>query len=72
MKIGCSTWSFHDAFATRTLDQIGFAELAAELGLDGIELLTGTFPSVTSGTRPGKGIPCTSGFSLQHSVQLTS
>jgi len=47
MKIGCSTWSFHHAFETRELDQLGFAQVAAELGLDGIELLTSTFPSVS-------------------------
>jgi len=47
MKIGCSTWSFHQAFDAREMDHFSFAELAARLGLDGIELLTGTFPSVT-------------------------
>lgn len=47
MKIGCSSWSFRREFETRALDVSGFARLAAELALDGIELLTRDFPSVT-------------------------
>jgi sugar phosphate isomerase/epimerase len=47
MKIGCSSWSFRKAFESRKLDLLRFVELAPELGLDGIELLSGDFPSVS-------------------------
>lgn len=46
MKIGCSSWSFREAFGNRKLDLLSFVELAAELGLDGIEPLASAFPSV--------------------------
>jgi sugar phosphate isomerase/epimerase len=47
MKIGCSSWSFREAFGRRELDLLSFVPLAAELGLEGIEPLAGSFPSVS-------------------------
>ncbi len=47
MKLGSSSWSFRKEFNDRSLDLLGFVDLAAELGLDGIEPLTSAFPSVS-------------------------
>ena len=47
MKLGSSSWSLRKLFDDRSLDLLGFVDLAADLGLDGIEPLTAVFPSVT-------------------------
>ena len=47
MKLGCSSWSLRKRFNDRSLDLLSFVDLAADLGLDGIEPLTGVFPSVS-------------------------
>jgi sugar phosphate isomerase/epimerase len=47
MKLGCSSWSLRKLFDGRSLDLLGFVDLAAEIGLDGIEPLTNVFPSVS-------------------------
>ncbi len=47
MKLGCSSWSLRKRFDDRSLDLLGFVDLAADLGLDGVEPLTEVFPSVS-------------------------
>jgi sugar phosphate isomerase/epimerase len=47
MKIGCSSWSFRKSFSDRSLDLLGVVDLAADMGLDAIEPLSGDFPSVS-------------------------
>jgi sugar phosphate isomerase/epimerase len=40
MKLGCSTWSYHHAFETGTIDIFKFVDICAnDLVLDGVELL---------------------------------
>ena len=47
MKLGCSSWSYHKAFADKRLDQRGWLRLCAEeLELDGVELLDIHFPTL--------------------------
>lgn len=47
MKLGCSSWSLRKRFDERSLDLLGFVDLASDIGLDGIEPLTNVFPSVS-------------------------
>lgn len=47
MKLGCSSWSYHQAFTDGRLDQVRWLRMCAEeLELDGVELLDIHFPSV--------------------------
>ena len=48
MKIGCSSHSFREFFERRELDLLSYVELAVELGLDAVEVLTSHFPSVST------------------------
>lgn len=45
MRIGCSTYSYRQLFADGRMNVYGFLDKAYELGLDGVELLSGMFPS---------------------------
>jgi sugar phosphate isomerase/epimerase len=47
MRIGCSSYSFRESFERREVDLVSWFDLAVELGLDAVELLTGHFPSVS-------------------------
>ena len=43
MRIGCSTYSYRQLFADGRMNVYAFLDKAYELGLDGVELLTGMF-----------------------------
>jgi len=45
MKTSCSSWSYHRTFQAGKMDQMGWLTECAELGLDGVELLSNHFPS---------------------------
>ena len=45
MKIGCSTYSYRQLYADGRMNVYAFLDKAYELGLDGVELLTGMFPT---------------------------
>ena len=45
MRIGCSTYSYRQLFADGRMNVYAFLDKAYELGLDGVELLTGMFPT---------------------------
>ena len=45
MKTSCSSWSYHRTIAAKKMDQLAWINECAALGLDGVELLGGHFPS---------------------------
>lgn len=45
MRTCCSSWSHHRAFQAGGMDQMAWLRECADLGLDGVELLGGHFPS---------------------------
>lgn len=47
MKLACSSTSFLNRFDGRSLDLLALADLAADLGLDGIDASSGAFPSIS-------------------------
>ena len=45
MRIGCSTYSYRQLFSDGRMNVYAFLDKACELGLDGVELLSGMFPN---------------------------
>jgi L-ribulose-5-phosphate 3-epimerase len=45
MRIGCSTYSYRQLFADGRMNVYAFLDKSYELGLDGVELLEGMFPT---------------------------